>query len=150
VLAVFEFTDGDGFLGQHRGAPRQIHRMLEAVVAGSVNMADLLREQARGLPIDRRSPSSAQSIHLDNSQSEESTVLEIVAEDAPGFLYRITRVIAEAGCTVELALVSTEQGKAVDVLHIARDQRPLTEPDQHALHQALERVLTDEDTWAAA
>jgi [protein-PII] uridylyltransferase len=149
VLAVFEFTDGDGFLGQHRGAPRQIHRMLEAVVAGSVNMADLLREQARGLPLDRRSPST-QSIHLDNSQSEEGTLLEIVADDAPGFLYRITRVIAEAGCTVELALVSTEQGKAVDVLHITRDQRPLTEPDQHALHQALERVLTDEDTWAAA
>jgi [protein-PII] uridylyltransferase len=140
VLAVFEFTDADGFLGQHRGAPRQIHRMLEAVVAGSVNMADLLRDRAHARPVDRRA-SSGQSIHLDNTQSDEETVLEIVADDAPGFLYRITRVIAEAGCVVDLALVSTEQGKAIDVLHITRDKRPLTETDQQSLHQELERAI---------
>ena len=140
VLAVFEFTDAEGFLAQHRGAPRQIHRMLEAVVAGSADMADLLDEQARQLPLER-SGSSGQSIHLDNAQSDEDTVLEIVADDAPGFLYRITRVIAEADCTVNLALVSTEHGKAVDVLHITRDKRRLTEAEQQSLHVALERVI---------
>jgi [protein-PII] uridylyltransferase len=140
VLAVFEFTDAEGFLAQHRGATRQIHRMLEAVVAGSADMADLLDEQARQLPLER-SGSSGQSIHLDNAQSEEDTVLEIVADDAPGFLYRITRVIAEADCTVNLALVSTEHGKAVDVLHITRDKRRLTEAEQQSLHLALEEVI---------
>ena len=54
VLAVFEFTDAEGFFGQHRGAPRQIHRMLEAVVAGSVNMVDLLREKARTMLYEPR------------------------------------------------------------------------------------------------
>ena len=132
--------DAEGFLAQHRGAPRQIHRMLEAVVAGSADMADLLDEQARQLPLER-SGSSGQSIHLDNAQSEEDTVLEIVADDAPGFLYRITRVIAEADCTVNLALVSTEHGKAVDVLHITRDKRRLTEAEQQSLHVALEGVI---------
>jgi [protein-PII] uridylyltransferase len=140
VLAVFEFTDANGFLAQHRGAPRQIHRMLEAVVAGSVNMADLLQERARAMPL--QSPvSSGQSIHLDNAQSEEETVLEIIADDAPGLLYRITRVIAEADCTVGLALVSTEHMKAVDVLHITRDKRRLTEAEQQGLHEALEGVI---------
>jgi [protein-PII] uridylyltransferase len=140
VLAVFEFTDAEGFLVRHRGAPRQIQGMLEAVVAGSVNIADLLSEQARAVPLDRR-PSTGQSIHLDNAQSEEDTVLEIVADDAPGFLYRITRVIAEAGCAVGLALVSTEHGKANDVLHITRDRRRLSEAEQQSLHLALENVL---------
>ena len=140
VLAVFEFTDAEGFFAQHRGAPRQIHRMLEAVVAGSSDMADLLDEQARQFPLERGG-SSGQSIHLDNAQSEEDTVLEIVADDAPGFLYRITRVIAEADCTVNLALVSTEHGKAVDVLHIRRDKRRLTEAEQQSLHRALEAVI---------
>jgi [protein-PII] uridylyltransferase len=140
VLAVFEFTDADGFLGQYRDAPRRIHRMLEAVVAGSVNMAELLRDRARARPADR-GPSSSHSIHLDNAKSEEGTVLEIVADDAPGFLYRITHVIAEAGCAVDLALVSTEQGKAIDVLQITRDGRRLTGPDQESLQRELERVL---------
>jgi UTP:GlnB (protein PII) uridylyltransferase len=64
-----------------------------------------------------------------------------VAGDAPGFLYRIARVIAQAGCAVDLALVATENGKAADVLHITREKRQLSEPEQHALHLALERVL---------
>jgi [protein-PII] uridylyltransferase len=140
VLAVFEFTDAEGFLAQQRGATRQIHRMLEAVVAGSVNITELLREQSRMVPIDRQ-PSSGQSIHLDNAKSEEETVLEIIANDSPGFLYRITRVVAEAGCSVNLALVSTEHGKAVDVLHITRDKRRLTEAEQGALHDALEAAI---------
>ncbi len=145
VLAVFEFTDAERYLAEHRGAPRQIHRMLEAVVAGSVDMADLMREQTRSTPEERRVPPGA-SIHLDNAQSDDATVLEIVASDAPGFLYRIARVIALAGCAVGLALVSTEQGKAVDVLHITRGKRRLSEPEQHALHVALERVLAGDDT----
>ena len=149
VLAVFEFSDAEGFLAQHRDAPRQIHRMLEAVVAGSIDMADLLRDRDRALPV-APGASGAQSIHLDNTQSDDETVLEIVADDAPGFLYRITRVIAQAGCAVGLALVSTEHGKAVDVLHITRERRPLTEQDQAALQHALETVLTGEEAAAPA
>ena len=80
VLAVFEFTDADGFLAQHRGAPRQIHRMLQAVVAGSADMADLLDEQARQFPLGRGG-SSGQSIHLDNAKPDADSVPEIVADE---------------------------------------------------------------------
>lgn len=149
VLAVFEFSDAEAFLAQHRDAPRQIHRMLEAVVAGSVDMADLLRDREHARPAAVR-PTGTLSIHLDNTQSDEETVLEIVADDAPGFLYRITRVIAQAGCAVGLALVSTEHAKAVDVLHITRERRPLTEQDQAALQSALESVLTGDATIGTA
>ena len=83
VLAVFDFTDAGGFLAQQRGAPRQIQRMLEAVVAGSVDVVSLLSDKARTLLYEPR-PSSTFSIHLDNDRSEEGTVLEIVADDAPG------------------------------------------------------------------
>ena len=146
VLAVFEFTDANGFFAQHRGAPRQIHRMLDAVVAGSANIADLLRDKARALP-DETAAASTYSIQLNNDHSEEGTALEIVADDSLGFLYRMTRVIAQAGCSVELALVSTEQGKANDVLHIRRAKRKLTESEQHALHGELERVLSGVHAW---
>jgi [protein-PII] uridylyltransferase len=147
VLAVFDFTDAGGFLALQRGAPRQIQRMLEAVVAGSVDVVSLLSDKARTLLYEPR-PSPTFSIHLDNDRPEEGTALEIVADDAPGLLYRITRVIAEAGCAVELALVSTEQGKAVDVLRITRDKRKLTEAEQQALHLALERGLSGDQAWS--
>ena len=70
-----------------------------------------------------------------------------MADDAPGFLHRVTRVIAEAGCAVDLALVSTEQGKAIDVLHVTRDGRKLIEEEQRTLHAQLERVLSGAEAW---
>jgi [protein-PII] uridylyltransferase len=146
VLAVFEFTDANGFLAQHRDAPRQIHRMLDAVVAGSADITSLLREKARALP-GAATATSLYSIQLNNDHSEDNTALEIVADDSLGFLYRMTRVIAQTGCSVELALVSTEHGKANDVLHIRREKRKLTESEQQALHAELDRVLSGASGW---
>jgi UTP:GlnB (protein PII) uridylyltransferase len=59
----------------------------------------------------------------------------------------MTRVIAQTGCSVELALVSTEHGKANDVLHIRRAKRKLTESEQQALHAELDRVLSGASGW---
>ena len=138
VLAVFEFTDAGASWAQHRGAPRQIHRMLEAVVAGSVDMADLFATGAGAA--DRSIVRQRGSRFTSTTPSRRTRPCSKLSRTMPrDFLYRITRVIAEAGCAVDLALVSTEQGKAIDVLHITRDKRKLTEAEQQALHLALER-----------
>ena len=47
-------------------------------------------------------------MHFDNEHSRKFTVLEILADDAPGLLYRISRVISGQGCDVELVLIATE------------------------------------------
>ncbi len=62
-------------------------------------------------------------VHFDNEHSRKFTVLEIVADDAPGLLYRISRVISGQGCDVELVLIATEGKRAVDVLHVMKGGR---------------------------
>ena len=64
-----------------------------------------------------------------------------MTDDAPGLLYRISRVISDQGCDVDLVLISTEGHKAIDVLHVTKDGRKLAEADQLALKQGLERTL---------
>jgi len=142
VLDVFQFSDEGGFLRQNPGAVSEITRMLEAVVAGSVDVPTLLRGKERSL-VYRRRRHGAPVVRFDSEHSRKYTVLELVADDAPGLLYRISRAISGRGCDVDLVLIATEGRKAVDVLHITRQGKKLTESEQIALKEELERMLED-------
>jgi hypothetical protein len=50
-------------------------------------------------------------------------------------------VISGQGCDVELVLIATEGKRAIDVLHVMKGGGKLSEPDQGALKDELERVL---------
>jgi [protein-PII] uridylyltransferase len=94
----------------------------------------------------RRRQHEPPRLHFDNDYSEKYTVLEIVADDAPGLLHRISRVVSELGCDLDLALIATEGRKAIDVLHLTKAGKKLNEQERTQLKQGLERVLeaTDE------
>jgi [protein-PII] uridylyltransferase len=140
VLDVFEFSDAEGFLRQNPGAANDICRMLDRVVAGSIDVPTLLRGRERSLLYRRRIPEPPR-IHVDNEHSRKYSVLEIVADDAPGLLYRMSRVVSEHGCDLDLALIGTEGRKAIDVLHVTKAGRKLDDVEQSQLKEALERVL---------
>jgi [protein-PII] uridylyltransferase len=144
VLDVFEFSDADGFLSHNPGATGEISRMLDRVVAGWVDVPALLRGRERS--VIHRGPRTVQPrVHVDNDYSRKYTVVEIVADDAPGLLYRVSRVLSEQGCDLDLVLISTEGKKAIDVLHVTKGGQKLVESDRMALKQGLEGVLEVRD-----
>jgi [protein-PII] uridylyltransferase len=140
VLDVFEFSDEEAYLEKNPAASSEVCRMLEKVVAGSADVTALLAGRMRSM-LYRRAPHESPVVHFDNEHSRKFTVLEIVADDAPGLLYRISRVISAQGCDVELVLIATEGKRAVDVLHVMKEGGKLSDMDQGALKQELERVL---------
>jgi [protein-PII] uridylyltransferase len=144
VLDVFEFSDEQGFLRQNPGATVEITRMLDRVVAGWVDVPGLLRGRESSV-LYRRRQREPPRLHFDNEHSQKYTVLELVADDAPGLLHRVSRVIAEQGCDLDLALIATEGRKAIDVLHVTKAGRKLDEGERNALKEGLERVLEASD-----
>ena len=142
VLDVFQFADEGGFLRLNADAPAEMSRMLENVVAGTIDVPTLLRGKLQSL-LYRNRRHGTPVVRFDNEHSRKYTVLELVADDAPGLLYRISRVISGCGCDVDLVLISTEGKKAVDVLHITKQGKKLTESDQVSLREGLERMLED-------
>jgi [protein-PII] uridylyltransferase len=142
VLDIFEFSDEEGFLRQNPGAREEIARVLKGAVAGSINVADLLRGRQQSV-LHRRRRELGTHVHLDNEHSQKYTVLEIVTDDAPGLLYRISRVVSDQGCDVDLVLISTEGRKAVDVLHVTKAGRKLDDVGQSLLKRELERTLEE-------
>jgi [protein-PII] uridylyltransferase len=144
VLDVFQFMDRDGFFERNSEAREQFDRTLHGVVAGQTDVRALLTNRERSVlfrraPMVRRTP----VIYFDNEHSQRYTVLELVADDAPGLLHRISRVISEHGVDVDLVLISTEGQKAIDVFHITRGGAKLAEDAEAALKADLERMLKE-------
>jgi [protein-PII] uridylyltransferase len=140
VLDVFEFSDDEGFLRQNAAAREEIARVLKGAVAGTTDVAALLRGRRQSV-LHRRRRAVGTHVHLDNEHSQKYTVVEIVTDDAPGLLHRVSRVVSDHGCDVDLVLISTEGHKAVDVLHVTNAGRKLDEASQGRLKRDLERTL---------
>ncbi len=138
VLDVFRFTDHKGCLVRP-----QLDPLLSDVVGGRVDITAMLREKERraGAPPTGR---TAPVIYFDNESSQRYTILELVANDTPGLLHRISRVISRHGCVVDLVLISTEGRRAIDVFHMRKADTKLTDSDELALTEDFERMLEGE------
>ena len=134
VLDVFEFAEGDRAVDHAR-----LNQLLKDVITGKIDIAGSLTRpmaeagQRPALPL----------LYFDNDSSPRYTILEIVADDVPGLLYRISRALSGFGCEVDLVLISTEEDKAIDVFHMRKGSAKLTDSDQLALTDHLESAIRD-------
>ena len=135
ALDVFEFAEGSRGLNQ-----AELNQLLKDVVTGKTDIAARLAEQRQS---EERQRPALPLLYFDNDSSHRYTVLEIVADDVPGLLYRVSRALSGFGCEVDLVLISTEADKAIDVFHMRKDGAKLTDSDQLALTDHLERAIRE-------
>jgi [protein-PII] uridylyltransferase len=135
VLDVFEFAEGARPIDQAK-----LTQLLKQVITGKVDVAARLAEQQN---TNQGQRPALPLLYFDNDSSHRYTVLEIVADDVPGLLYRISRALSSFGCEVDLVLISTGGDKAIDVFHMRKDGAKLTASDQLALTEDLERAIRE-------
>jgi [protein-PII] uridylyltransferase len=144
VLDIFQFSDEEGTFRLNPGAPAELESQLQAVVAGRQDVIALLQRKESGA-LHRPAPTRVEPVvYFDDAHSPHYTILEIVAQDAPGLLHRVSRVISQYGCDVDLVLISTEGDKAIDVFHLTRGGIKLAPEIERALKLDLERMLEAE------
>jgi [protein-PII] uridylyltransferase len=137
VLDVFQFRDRMQVLEDGRA----LTSLLSDVVAGRVDILSQLRAKERSAAL--RVTASPPVLYFDNDLSQRYTILEVVADDSPGLLHRVSRVISAFGCEVELVLISTDGPRAVDVFHLRKAGAKLSDPDQLALTELLESMMDE-------
>jgi len=140
VVDTFHFSDQERFLALNHEGEAELIRTIEHVVGGRVDVAARLKRREEGA-LRRRLPRFAPVVHCDNDSSPRYTIVEIVAENALGLLYRMSRAMSESGCEVDLVLISTEGQRAIDVFHLTCGGHKLSRPQHEALTANLQRVL---------
>jgi [protein-PII] uridylyltransferase len=143
VLDIFQFVDREHFLARNADGRERFAQLLQDVVSGREDIALRLARKESGSRHRRAPLRVAPVVHLDNDESPTYTILEIVAQDAPGLLHRISRVLAGHGCEVDLVLISTEGNRAIDVFHLTHSAAKLPRPVYTALKADLERALQE-------
>ncbi|HLG57258.1 MAG TPA: HD domain-containing protein [Vicinamibacterales bacterium] len=141
VLDIFQFIDDERFLELNPDAHDQVLHVLEDVVSGRADVTALLRGREQGVLQSKGTSRFAPVLRADNEASGRYTIIDIVANNGLGLLYRISRVISRHGCDVDLVLIATEGEKAIDVFHITKGGSKLTEAEQQALTSDLLRTL---------
>ena len=140
IVDMFHFTDDEQFLELNAEGEGELLKTLTEVVLGQKEIATRLRGREQGA-FRRKLPGFAPVVHCDNESSRRYTIVEIVAEDGLGLLYRVSRAMSESGCDVDLVLIGTEGRRAIDVFHLTRDGRKLTPDQQAEITRNLQRVL---------
>jgi [protein-PII] uridylyltransferase len=140
VVDMFHFVDRERFLELNAEGDGQVIRTLDDVIKGDVDIAVKLKGREQGA-FRRRLPGFAPVVHVDNDSSRRYTIVEIIAEDVLGLLYRISRTISESGSDVDLVLINTEGRRAVDVFHLTRQGAKLSAEQAAEVTENLQRVL---------
>lgn len=125
---------------------RQIPRLrqdLEALVSGETTPLKLFgSRKSKGLS-DRPTPDVPTMINFDNRSSSRHTVIEVLAEDRHGLLFRLAKTLNEAKLEVAVAKINTEGNGVADVFYVAdREGNKLLDPAQvEALNRGLREAV---------
>jgi [protein-PII] uridylyltransferase len=137
VVDTFHFTDPHNTLALNPSEGKRLEQNIADVLFGTVKLETLLR--GRGNLQSSRPPkvSVPTEINFDDSCSSHSTLMEIITQDQPGLLYRLSAALAHQGCNIEVALIDTEGQRALDAFYLTVNGTKLDPAKQKALRTAL-------------
>ena len=81
-------------------------------------------------------------VEIDDTCSAHSTLIEVIAQDQPGLLHRISSQFSRQNCNIEIALIETEGQMAIDVFYLTSGGKKLAPSHQQRVRTALLAELT--------
>ena len=136
IVDTFHFVDPLRTLELNPGEEDALLRTISRTIRGELDVETLLKRR----PV-KTQPSRHMQIRarcsVDHTASENSTLLEITAEDRPGLLYRIASGYLRCWLQYEVVLIDTEAHRAIDVFYVTKGGRKLTESEGTAISTSL-------------
>ncbi len=141
ILDTFTFADPNRNLDLNATEVDRLRVTLERVMAGKLDVRDLLRNRPRPRLPSRKAQVPAK-VTFNSEAGTSATLVEVVAEDRPGLLYDLASALSAVGANIEVVLIDTQTHKAIDVFYVTVGGRKLDAATQATLGQALEKAVT--------
>jgi len=137
VVDTLYFTDRFRTLELNMSEWERFKQSIRAVLAGGADLEKMLRDRQRSEKSARVKVVVETRIDFDDECSSTSTLLQVIAQDRPRLLHRISACLSQQRCNIEIALIDTEGQMAIDTFYLTAGGKKLTAELQKKVEKAL-------------
>jgi [protein-PII] uridylyltransferase len=142
ILDIIQFEDKLQTFKLNKSEIENFRETLQKVFAGELNWTELLRRRESSILSHRKAKDVISTcVNFDDQSSEKYSIMEIVTHDRYGLLSTIAKVIAQSECNIDVALISTEGQRAIDVFYLTQNHKRLGPAVQQALASTMKETL---------
>jgi [protein-PII] uridylyltransferase len=137
VVDTLYFTDRFRTLELNLSEWQRFKQSIAAVLAGKADLEKMLRDRQRGEKSASVKVVVETRVDFDNQCSSTTTLLQVIAQDRPRLLHKISACLARQQCNIEIALIDTEGQMAIDVFYLTKQGNKLTREQEKQASRAL-------------
>jgi [protein-PII] uridylyltransferase len=137
VVDSLHFTDRFRTLELNLSEWQRFKDNIAAVIAGKADLDKMLRDRQRAEKNMRVKVVVETRVDFDDQCSSTSTLLQVIAQDRPRLLHRISSCLSRERCNIEIALIDTEGQMAIDTFYLTAQGKKLSSEHQKKVSQAL-------------
>jgi [protein-PII] uridylyltransferase len=141
VVDTLYFTDRFRTLELNLSEWERFKKSIAAVLAGEADLDRMLRERQRSEKHASTKVKVETRIDFDDTASSTSTLLQVIAQDRPRLLHRISSCLSHQRCNIEIALIDTEGQMAIDAFYLTSGGKKLTAEHQKNVEKGLLQEL---------